>query len=71
LAILRGSIAPKPPERTIEIEDPRLSPDWSRIAYADAGSIHVVDVSCGESSEVADGRMTAWVDDDTICVALE
>jgi hypothetical protein len=58
-------------DATTEIEYPRVSPDWSSIAYADAGSIYVVDVSSGESSEVADGRMAAWVDDDTLLVAPE
>jgi hypothetical protein len=58
-------------EATSSIDYPRVSPDWSRIAYADAGSIHVVDVSTGESTEVADGRMAAWLDDDTLIVAPE
>ena len=58
-------------EATTSIDFPKMSPDGSQIAYADAGSIHVVDVSTGESSEVADGRMAAWLDDDTIIVAPE
>lgn len=58
-------------EATFEIESPKMSPDGSRIAYADGGSIHVVDVSTGESSEVAVARMAAWLDDDTLIVAPE
>jgi Tol biopolymer transport system component len=34
---------------------PTISPDGTRIAYAVDGSIHVVDVSTGETSEVAGG----------------
>jgi hypothetical protein len=33
--------------------------------------VTVADVSTGESTEVPDGRMAAWVDDDTIIVAPE
>ena len=51
------------------IFEPKMSPDGSRIAYADGGSIYVVDVSTGEASAVAEGRMAAWVDDDTLIVA--
>lgn len=53
------------------IFEPKMSPDGSRIAYADAGSIHVVDVSTEESTQVAVGRMAAWLDDDTLIVAPE
>jgi WD40-like Beta Propeller Repeat len=51
------------------IFEPKMSPDGSRIAYQDGPSIYVVDVSTGESSEVAVGRMGAWLDDDTLIVA--
>lgn len=53
------------------IFEPKMSPDGSRIAYQDGGSIYVVDVSTGESREVAYGRMAAWLDDDTLIVAPE
>ena len=53
------------------IDTPVLSPDGSRIAYADSGSIYVVDVSTGESEEVTVGRMAAWLADDTLLVAPE
>ncbi len=46
-------------EAIASIDTPKLSPDGTKIAYADAGSIHVVDVSTGESTEVADGRMAS------------
>jgi Tol biopolymer transport system component len=42
-------------EASFGIFEPKMSPDGSRIAYADGGSIYVVDVSTGESSEVAVG----------------
>ena len=37
----------------------------------DSGSIYVVEVSTAKSKEVADGRMAAWLDDDTLLVAPE
>jgi hypothetical protein len=46
-----------------------LSPDGSNIAYQDGDSIWVVNVSTGESLEVAVGRMAAWLDADTLIVA--
>ena len=53
------------------IDTPVMSPDGTRIAYADSGSIYVVDVSTGESEQVTVGRMAAWLDDDTLLVAPE
>lgn len=43
-----------------------MSPDGSQIAYQDSGSTYVVDVSTGESSEVADGDTAEWLDNDTL-----
>ena len=54
---------------TGEIDFPKMSPDGSRIAYGVNNVIYVVDVPTGESSKVADGRMAAWLDDDTLIVA--
>jgi Tol biopolymer transport system component len=49
---------------------PTMSPDGSKIAYMDDdGSIYVVDVSTGESTEVADGNLAEWLDNDTLIVA--
>lgn len=56
-------------EASLGIFEPKMSPDGSKIAYQDGDSIYVVDVSTGESSEVALGRMAAWLDDDTLIVA--
>ena len=57
-------------EASVGIFEPKMSPDGSKIAYADGDSIYVVDVSTGKSSEVgALGRMAAWFDDDTLIVA--
>jgi Tol biopolymer transport system component len=52
-----------------DIFEPKMSPDGSKIVYSDDGSITVVDVSTGETSDVAEGRMAAWVDDGTLVVA--
>jgi len=51
------------------IFEPKMSPDGRRIAYSDDGSIYVVCVATGKTSEVAIGRMAAWVDDGTLVVA--
>ncbi|HEX9122975.1 MAG TPA: hypothetical protein VF984_06390 [Actinomycetota bacterium] len=48
---------------------PTMSPDGSRIAYQDGGSIYVVDVSTGEASVVAEGGTAEWFDDETLIVA--
>jgi Tol biopolymer transport system component len=55
----------------VAIVFPTMSPDGSRIAYSDGGSIYVVDVATGESSKVADGDYdnAEWLDDDTLIVA--
>ncbi len=54
-----------------------MSPDGSRIAYADGGchiaigadcSVYVVEVATGESTKVAEGTWSAWLDDDTLIV---
>jgi Tol biopolymer transport system component len=50
------------------IEFPRWSPDGTRIAYTDADGIHVVDVSTGEASLVAEGGTSDWFGDDTLVV---
>jgi Tol biopolymer transport system component len=58
-------------EANVAIEFPTMSPDGSRIAYQDGGSIYVVDVAAGESSKVADGNYfrASWLDDDTLIAA--
>ncbi len=45
-----------------------VSPDGTRIMYQDGGSIHVVEVSNGESSKVTVGESAEWVDNDTLLV---
>jgi Tol biopolymer transport system component len=65
-------------ETLVEAKDgiwwPRLSPDGSRIAYGEFGSIYVVDIHTGESSKVVDWRSPGaqsaeWLDNDTLIVA--
>jgi Tol biopolymer transport system component len=55
-------------ESNIVIGYPAMSPDGSRIAYQDGGSIYVVDVSTGEATKVADGEIAEWLDDDRLIV---
>ena len=45
------------------------SPDGTRIAYQDDGSIYVVQAWTGKSSKVAVGDHADWVDNDTLLVA--
>lgn len=48
---------------------PAISPDGTRIAYRDGGSIFVVHVATGESMRVADGDNAEWLDGETLIVA--
>jgi TolB protein len=50
------------------IELPQWSPDGTRIAYTDADGTHVVDVSTGESSQVAEGGAPNWFGNDALVV---
>jgi Tol biopolymer transport system component len=51
-----------------EIAFARWSPDGTRIAYSDSGTIHVVDVSTGDVTEVAPGGTSDWFGDDSLIV---
>lgn len=51
-----------------EIDFARWSPDGTKIAYSDMGAIHVVDVSTGDVTEVADEGTSDWFGDDTLIV---
>ena len=46
----------------------RWSPDGTRIAYTDEGSIYVVNVATGEATEVGRGGTSDWFGDDTLIV---
>jgi Tol biopolymer transport system component len=51
---------------------PTLSPDGTRIAYHDGGSIYVVELSTAESRKVAEGSTGStaeWLDIDTLIVS--
>lgn len=56
-------------EANDSIAIPMMSPDGSRIAYQDGGSIYVVDVSTGEASMVADGANATWLGNDVLIVS--
>ncbi len=48
---------------------PAMSPDGSRIVHQVGDhSLHIVDVSTGTSSKVAEGKTADWVDDETLIV---
>jgi Tol biopolymer transport system component len=51
-----------------QIEYLRWSPDGTRIVYADVDGIHIVNVSTGEASLVAQGNTADWFGDDTLVV---
>lgn len=49
---------------------PTMSPDGSRIAYEDGGSIYVVELMTGAASEVTtNGETAEWLDNDTLILA--
>ena len=50
------------------IDAPMLSPDRTRVAYQQDGSVYVVDVSTGETAFVIRGEKPQWVDDGTLIV---
>ena len=52
-----------------DIHSIRWSPDGTRIAFSGGREILVVDVATGESSNVADGGIADWLDDDTLVVS--
>ena len=47
----------------------RWSPDGTKIAFSGGGEILVVDVATGEFSNVAEGGIADWLDDDTLVVS--
>jgi WD40 repeat protein len=47
---------------------PRWSPDGTRISYSDAGSIYVLNVATGATTQVARGGNAEWFDDHTLIV---
>ena len=49
-----------------ELVWPRWSPDGTRIAYADASAVYVVDVETGQVAKVLDGGTPEWLDDHTL-----
>jgi hypothetical protein len=77
-SLMTGRLSPQSDIRTPLVETngsiwwPVLSPDGFRVAYQDGGSIYVADMGSlvwGESSKVADGDNTEWLDDNTLIVS--
>lgn len=50
------------------IWQPALSPDGTRLAYVDTGSIEIVDLETGEIVPVRDGGAVEWLDDDRLII---
>jgi dipeptidyl aminopeptidase/acylaminoacyl peptidase len=50
---------------------PVLSPDGTRVAYADEGKVVVVPTAGGPPRAVCDGGGPAWLDDDRLVVSVE
>jgi Tol biopolymer transport system component len=53
----------------VAVSRPEVSPDGSKVAYVDGGSIYVVDVSTGRSTNVGTGSSAAWLDNGTLIVS--
>ena len=69
LLVTDGSGDPRVIAEGGAISWPRWSPDGTRIAYADAGRIFVVDVASRKTTMVADGRKAEWLDEDTLVIS--
>jgi dipeptidyl aminopeptidase/acylaminoacyl peptidase len=50
---------------------PAISPDGSRVAYADGGKVWVVPACGGPPAEVTEGGSPAWLGDDRLVVTVE
>jgi Tol biopolymer transport system component len=58
---------PSDAEANVFNENPRWSPDASRILYS-AGGVHVIDVATGETTEIGAGYGHDWIDDNTLMI---
>ena len=47
---------------------PEISPDGTRVAYDDFGTVYVVEIATGQTTQVGGGTQPAWFDDDTLIV---
>ena len=47
---------------------PRWSPDGTRISYADAGYIYVLDVASRSTTKISLGGNAEWADDHTLII---
>ena len=53
-----------------EDTEPRLSPDCSRVAYADDGHVCLVAVASGPPRRLLEAGAPVWIDDSTLLVSL-
>jgi dipeptidyl aminopeptidase/acylaminoacyl peptidase len=51
-----------------ECEWPEISPDGTRVAYDEAGTVYVVEIATGQITEVGSGTQPAWFDNNTLIV---
>jgi dipeptidyl aminopeptidase/acylaminoacyl peptidase len=49
----------------------RLSPDGTRVAYADEGHVHLAAAAGGPPSELVAGGGPVWIDDATLLISVE
>jgi dipeptidyl aminopeptidase/acylaminoacyl peptidase len=54
-----------------EDTEPRLSPDGSRVAYADQGHVWIASTEGGPPRKLVDGGSPVWLGDDRLVVSVE
>ncbi len=47
---------------------PEISPDGTRVAYDNIGTVYVIEIATGQTAAVGSGTQPAWFDNDTLIV---